>query len=435
MKAVLSSSKLNLDSLGVAVVDPSPSPSPKRRGECVPPSLVVCPATPKGGSGRKGAGLSRDPQRGEWEGLGLPREIPKSLNLSLALTLALTLTLILTSGCAPQPKEKTPLKVFFAGSLIIPFDALEKAYEAEHPDVDAQMEGHGSIQVIRHVTEIHELIDVVVTADHALIPILMYQSRVPETNQPYANWYIKFATNKLGLAYSPQSKYAGEINADNWHKIIARPDVLVGIADPRFDAAGYRAFMALQLAESAYGKPTILEDMIMGRFKPSITAQEDNGKTIIHIPEIVEAKQNSGLVIRGASIQLIALLESGDLDYAFEYESVIQQHGLKLVQLPDAVNLGSEQYKTEYGQVQVRLDFQRFFSVKPEFDGDVIGYGVTIPTNAPHPSQAQEFIAFLLGPQGQAVMQANQHPLIVPAQAHNHETVPKRLQPLCVPMP
>ncbi len=44
------------DSLGVAVVDPSPSPSPKRRGERVPPSLVG-----------KGA-----------RGLGLPREIPKS---------------------------------------------------------------------------------------------------------------------------------------------------------------------------------------------------------------------------------------------------------------------------------------------------------------------------------------------------------------------
>lgn len=358
------------------------------------------------------------------------------LRLKFGLALALTLALTLTSaiGCATQPKEKTPLKVFFAGSLIIPFDALEKAYEAEHPDVDVQMEGHGSIQVIRHVTEIHELIDVVVTADHALIPILMYPSRVPETNQPYANWYIKFATNKLGLAYSPKSKYASEINADNWYTVIARAGVLVGIADPRFDASGYRALMALQLAESAYNKPTIFEDMIMGRFKTSITAQAENGRTIIHVPEIIEAKKDSGIVIRGASIELIALLESGDLDYAFEYESVIRQHGLNLVQLPDPVNLGSEQYKAEYGQVQVRLDFQRFASVKPEFDGDVIGYGVTIPANAPHSTQAEEFVAFLLGPQGQAVMQANQHPLILPPQADHYDAVPKRLQPLCVPM-
>lgn len=343
--------------------------------------------------------------------------------------------LVTCFGCASQPKEKVKLRALIAGSLMIPFDALEKAYEAEHPDVDVEMEAHGSIQVIRHVTEIHELSDLVFTADHALIPMLMYQSNIPNTNQPYANWYIKFATNRLGLAYSSKSKYADEINADNWYKVIARPDVRVGLADPRFDAAGYRALMALQLAESAYGKRTILEDMIMGRFKTSLTTSEENGRTVIHVPEIVDTQPDSGLVVRGASIQLVALLESGDLDYAFEYESVIQQHKLRLVKLPDAANLGVEQYADQYGQVQVQLDFQRFASVKPLFNGEVIGYGVTIPTDAPHPKQAEELIAFLLGPKGRAVMEANQHPLITPPLADRYDAVPKQLQSLCARLP
>ncbi len=350
--------------------------------------------------------------------------------------MALAACLCLTSaGCAARPKEKAPLRVFFAGSLIIPFDALEKAYEASHPGVDVQMEGHGSIQVIRHVTEIHDLIDVVVTADHALIPALMYGSLVPETGQPYASWYIKFATNKLALAYTPRSKHAGEITAGNWFNIIARPGVKVGIADPRFDASGYRALMALQLAEAAYNYPLVFEDLIMGRFKTSITAQEENGRAIIHVPEIVEAKRDSDIVIRGASIQLIALLESGDLDYAFEYESVIRQHGLELLSLPDDINLGSKQYADQYAQVQVQLDFQRFASVKPEFDGEVIGYGVTIPSNAPQPRQAETFVAFLLGPEGQAILEAHQHPAIAPPEADHYDAVPETLKPLCVPMP
>ena len=351
----------------------------------------------------------------------------------LATMLLVVLALGTTSGCAP--KEKTPLSVFFAGSLIVPFDALEKAYEAKHPNVDVLMEGHGSIQVIRHVTEIHELIDVVVTADHALIPMLMYQKNVPETGKPYADWYIKFASNKLALAYSPKSKYADEISADNWYKVIARSGVKVGIADPRFDASGYRALMALKLAEAAYGKPTIFVDMILGRFKTPITTEEEGGRTTIHVPEIVETKQDSGIVIRGASIQLIALLESGDLDYAFEYESVIQQHGLQMVRLPDAVNLGSPERAAEYAKVQVLLDFQRFASVKPVFNGEVIGYGVTIPSNAPHPKEAEEFVAFLLGPEGRQVMEANYHPFITPLEGNRYEAIPKRLQSLCVPMP
>ncbi len=350
--------------------------------------------------------------------------------------LTLIVTLLATgTGCASRPKNKVPMRVLIAGSLMIPFDDLEKAYEAEHPDVDLQMEAHGSIQVIRHVAEIHELADLVVTADDALIPMLMYPSKVPETGKPYADWYIKFATNHLGLAYSPKSKYADQINADNWYKIIARSDVKVGIADPRFDASGYRALMALQLAKTTYGKPTILEDVIMGQFKTPITQQEENGRAIIHVPEILETKSDSNIVIRGASIQLIALLESGDLDYAFEYESVIQQHKLRLVKLPDSVNLGSEQYATQYNQVQVRLDFQRFASVKPEFNGQVIGYGVTIPSNAPHPKQAEELVAFLLGPKGRAVMEANQHPLITPPQTDRYDALPQGLKSLCVPMP
>jgi len=355
--------------------------------------------------------------------------------LTSTVTLLFLLTLTLAAvGCAAPPKEKVKLRALIAGSLMIPFDALEKAYEAEHPEVDIEMEAHGSIQVIRHVTEIHELSDLVFTADHALIPMLMYASRVPETGKPYADWYIKFATNRLGLAYSPKSKYANEINADNWYKVIARNDVRVGIADPRFDAAGYRALMALQLAESFYGKRTIFEDMIMGRFKTALTTQEENGRMVIHVPEIVETKPDSGIVIRGASIQLIALLESGDLDYAFEYESVIAQHKLNLVKLPDAVNLGVEQHADKYAQVRVLLDFQRFASVKPEFNGEVIGYGVTIPANAPHPAEAGEFIAFVLSPKGRAIMEANQHPLITP-QADRYDVLPARLKPLCAQKP
>ncbi len=356
--------------------------------------------------------------------------------LHKVLLIALSVVLLAAGGCSSE--KKTPLKVLFAGSLIIPFDALEKAYEAQHPDVDVLMEGHGSIQVVRHVAEIHEQVNVAVTADHALISMLMYSSLVPPDDpyaagQPFASWSIKFATNRLALAYTPGSRYADEINSDNWYKIIARPDVKLGLADPRFDACGYRALMALKLAEAAYAKPTIFVDVLLGRFKIPITAQQEEGRTVIHVPEIVTPKPGSDILMRGASVQLIALLESGDLDYAFEYESVIQQHGLEMLRLPGALNLGVEQYAEQYGQVQVRLDFQRFASVEPEFDGEVIAYGLTIPSNAPHPRQAQEFVVFLLGPEGRAVMEANAHPLIIPPEADDYDALPEMLKPLCVP--
>ena len=347
------------------------------------------------------------------------------------LLVTLLVPLLSVSGCGP--KTKTPVRVFFAGSLIVPFDALEKAYEAEHPDIDIQTEGHGSIQVIRHVTDIHELIDVVVTADYSLVPMLMYASTVPDTDQPYADWYIRFATNRLALAYRPDSAYADEITSENWYDVIARPGVTVGIADPRFDACGYRALMAFQLAENATGQPTVFEDALMGRFRTAITTEQDGNRSIIHVPEIVEAKADSGIIIRGASIQLVPLLQSGDLDYIFEYESVIRQHGLELLSLPDAESLGAPDQAADYEQVEVRLDFQRFASVTPVFRGEVIGYGVTIPTNAPEPKAAQDFVAFLLGPEGQAILQEYYQPLVEPAVGYDYDNIPRALQQLCVP--
>ncbi len=174
-----------------------------------------------------------------------------------------------------------------AGSLILPFADLETAFEAQNPDVDVLGEYHGSIQVMRHVTDIHEKIDVVATADHSLIPMLMYATPDPDTGLPYASWYIRFAGNRLALAYTSRSKFADEINAQNWYEVITRPGVRLGIADPRFDASGYRALMALKLAESFYGKPGLLNGVIKDQFEYPITVFEDDSGTEITVPEIL----------------------------------------------------------------------------------------------------------------------------------------------------
>lgn len=334
---------------------------------------------------------------------------------------------------ATATPQRTPLVVFAAGSLIIPFDHLEKAFEAHYPNIDVLAEYHGSIQVIRHTTELHEPIDVIATADAALLPMLMYAVNDPDTGRPYADWYIRFASNRLALAYMPSSRYADEINTGNWAEILSRPDLKVGLADPRFDAAGYRALMAFALEEERRKDYSLFDAMFHGRFTMPVTIFRDDDLTTISVPEILETKSGVPIVLRGASIQLVALLESGDLDYAFEYESVIRQHGLQMLSLPNEVNLGAEGMEHVYGRVQVNLDFQRFASLEPVFQGERIGYGITIPSNAPHPQEAELFIAFLLGPQGRVLMEADHHPLFATALGDHFELIPVQLQALCAP--
>lgn len=356
---------------------------------------------------------------------------------------SVTLLIILASGlavgcsgnaftnAAGTGSGKTPLVVFAAGSLILPFQHLETAFEAKHPEIDVQAQYHGSIQVMRHATELHEPIDVVATADASLVPMLMYATINPDTGLPYADWYIRFASNRLAVAYQPDSLYADEINTDNWYEVMSRPDIKVGIPDPRFDAAGYRTLMAFALARDLYQQPAIFMDMFGGDFTYPFGIFSEDDLAIVTVPEIVETTAGSPIVIRGSSIALLALLESGDLDYAFEYESVIKQHGLEMLRLPDAVNLGAED--VDYSNVVITMDFQRFATLKPEFHGERIGYGITIPSSALHPEQAALFIEFILGPEGRAIMEADSHPMFDPVIGENFENIPADLQTYCAP--
>ncbi len=322
------------------------------------------------------------------------------------------------------------MRVLFAGSLILPFDDLERAFEEQHPNVDVLMEGHGSIQCIRQVTELERLADVVAVADHSLIPLLMYETENPETGQPYADWTMRFATNQLGLAYTDESAHADEINADNWYEILSRPDVLFGLSDPRFDACGYRGMMASQLATHYYDEPALFYNLLGDRFTQPVRVQDNQGDVLdtILIPEILRPENESGLMMRGSSVQLLAPLESGDLDYAFEYLSVSKQRDLNFLALPPEINLSDPTHAEDYQRIRVKLAFQRFATVNPEFEGKPIAYGLTIPSNAPHPELAVDLIQFLTGPEGQKVMRDNQHPMIIPPEVDNEAALPEELR-------
>ena len=343
-------------------------------------------------------------------------------------------TAIGSSGATTSADAKATIRVIYASSLIIPFAELQKKFEAEHPNIKVNSEAHGSIQVLRQVSDIHDEADVLISADSQLIPMLLYNSKDPQTGKPYGTWRIDFATNEMAIAYTAKSKFADEINSDNWYDVINRPGVRLGIADPRFDANGYRALMMLKLSEAYYKQPTLLFDTLDEQFTTPITEADEGQQSVIHVPEILETTSGAHLVLRGYSVQLLPLLETGDIDYSVEYLSVIKQHGLKYVKLPAAINLGDEALDDAYGKVRVDLDYQRFASVKPSFAGQAIRYSLTIPSNAAQPAAAQAFVAFLLGPEAKQILESYDHPVISQPRCDNLDALPPALKSLCVPM-
>jgi molybdate/tungstate transport system substrate-binding protein len=331
-------------------------------------------------------------------------------------------------------KPKQILTVFCATSLEYPLAKVETDFEKANPNVDVQIQGHGTIQVIRHVTELNFKVDVVLVADYSLIPRMMYTTNMPDKNESFANYYLRFATNSLVLAYSNNSKYANEINQDNWYQILTRSGVKLGFANPQLDALGYRTLTAIQLAQDYYGDKTLFHDLITANMNPPISSIPNGSNYTITVPEIQEPVGDK-LTLRASEVDLIALLQTGYLDYCFMYVSNARQYGFNYVELPNEINLASPQQQSNYERVQVVYDHQRFATVTLDRTGETIYYGLTIPANAPNPDLAAKFIQFILNEQGKSDFELSYHPIFSPSYTDNFSAVPASLKSLVVSEP
>ncbi len=315
------------------------------------------------------------------------------------------IAVIIVSGVAyymvsSQKRQPVTITICSAGSLRIPLDSVSSVFHSRYGD-NVRIKSAGSVQVVRSVTDLGERCDVVAVADYRLIPMFM----VPK----YAEWYVAFASNQIVLAFTDKSKYASwlEQHPDKWYVVLGMPGVRYGFSNPNMDPCGYRSVGVLALASLYYKNETILKEYVLSKISGS-KAQMINGTLHVYIPATFSTSGN--IVIKPKSVDLIALLESGSLDYAFEYESVAKQHGLKYVKLPKQVNLGDPTLDSVYGKVVVHIlvgsNEEKSVTMKS------IVYGVTIPKNAPHPNAALKFVDLLLSNVGRKIFEDKGQPFL-----------------------
>jgi molybdate/tungstate transport system substrate-binding protein len=351
--------------------------------------------------------------------------------------IALALVAIVVVGSVSAyllSRGKTALTVVCAESLMFPMARVAQAFEASNPGVNVQLEGMGSIQVIRQVTELGYRADVLMVADCSLIPAMMYNSTIPNSNETYADWYVRFSTSSVVLAYTSHSKYANEINASNWYSVLARPDVSFGLPNPIIDALGYRVLITIQLADKYYNDSSIFYNLITQNFDPAISSVANQSEYTIFVPEVQQPKSDK-ILLMASSTQLIPLLEAGSIDYCFLYLSNAKQYGFSYVQLPDKINLGNPQYESYYRQVQVTFGYARFASIGLNRNGDTIYFGLTIPNNAPHQSLAIEFVSYVLNGGGKQIFDSWWQPVFSPSFTDNMKALPAGLRSLVSPEP
>ncbi len=259
--------------------------------------------------------------------------------------------------------SSTTLLVFNAGSLAGPMRALLDSFVVEHDGVVGVQEHSGSLEAARKISDLEKIPDLLAVADAAVIPALL----MPD----YATWQVTFARNALVLLRSASAPPG----SGPWTEILLQPGLRIGRADPDRDPNGYRAVMAMQLAGKA-SPISGLTDQLLAASPPRY--------------------------MREKGADLLALIQTGDLDYAWSYRSHALMTGTDYLPLPDSIALDDPTLNPWYQRARVSVPGAQ--GERVEIRGAAIVYALTIPDHAAHPDLAADFVRFVLSPKGQHIL-------------------------------
>jgi len=291
----------------------------------------------------------------------------------------------------PTSGTRLSLTVLHAGALsALMARGLGPAFERAS---DIAERGH-SVALADGIKDGSKVGDIFLSADAAVNETLR-----GATNGDWVRWFVVFARNAVVLAYSPRGALAARLaragdGAPPWHELLRQPGVRLRRNDPDSDPLGYYTVLVCRLAERHYGVPGLAEAILGTPKNPAQVVQPEPGG-----------------------------LASGTLDAMFLYRSAALEAGLPFLDLPDASNLGDPERAADYGQATYTAADGR------TFQGHPIRFSAALLARATHPEEALHFLAFLLGPAGQALAAAYHFlpsPILV---GGDQERLPASLQP------
>ena len=315
----------------------------------------------------------------------MPRLFPRVCNF-------LALAALAACGCKSRGVE---ISVFYASSLSAVLGDAVESFRKVNPHVRIRLEPSGSQVAARKVTELGMRADLVLVADATLIDKIMIPA--------HATWNAVFATNEIVIAHKDHSRWTDQIKGENWPEILTRPGVRLGRADPDTAPIGYNTLIVWKLAETSglYGSAaTGLEAKLRGQCSADHVVHDE--------------------------AELLSLLESRAIDYAFLFRSTAEDHHLKVLALPPELNLSRQDMAARYSVATVEVRMKQAQGLA-RLQGAPVTYGLTIPNSAPHKVEAEKFAAFLLGEQGQRLLIQRGFRPVTPVQCNPCAGLPSEL--------
>lgn len=296
----------------------------------------------------------------------------------------LFLTSVSFMGCG---SPEGTVVVLHAGSLSPLIQEAFHRFRQNHPGVVLQSEASGSLDAIRKITELNKPSDLVAVADYRLI----------ERISPVPRYHI-FLGNELVLATAKKELLPGppdnKVWEKDWSERISSGEYTYGISDPDRDPAGYYAHLAWKLAEIHYDRPGLYQ-----RFLDSLDERW----------------------LRPRSSELVALLQSNALDFAFLYKSTALQNNLRFLTLPAEVSLAEDAHRDLYSRVSLQVTAEQPGSTV-EMTGTPIRYAIA-QTNPDNP-WATRLLDFFLSPEVQQLYRELGYRSVPILEVHSQESTP-----------
>lgn len=291
-------------------------------------------------------------------------------NRSVARGLPIILIIVLSwLALRPLPGQGAllPLQVAYAGSMGSLMDGGVKPAVARAISADLHGRAQGSTGLANLIVAGSIRPDVFISVTPDPMRLVLKAGKAYNA--------LPIARTEMVIAYSPKSRYASLLAKANdpgakpWWQILQTEGFRFGRTDPNTDPQGLNIIFTMQLAESYYHQPGLATKILGPLVNPQQIFQEP---------------------------QVMARLQTGQMDASSAYKTQPAALGLPFVELPKEINLGIASLGNEYRKATVNL------KGKTLHPSPLVFYAAVLK-DAPQPQLADRFLSWLRGREAKAI--------------------------------
>ncbi|MCI0611613.1 extracellular solute-binding protein [bacterium] len=272
--------------------------------------------------------------------------------------------IVLISGLAQAESVKGEIKVIYPENIQFLMEKFKDGFQKQNPGASVILQKGAGPEQIQQLYSGNETADILVLSDDRLVRSsvqTMYQSTPTD-----------FMSDEIAIIAGKNAKYFDELTVRYWNTYLLRPDVKVGIPDTAKSYAAIRVPLVWKLAETWVHQMSLFE---------SLTAKL---KTTEPQPSIISA------------------LQSGNLDYSFDYATQGKQNGLRVFRLLKYYNLGDPTLENVYKSAVIETVEKKLLH------GEPIIYSIGELKKSKNQTAVQAFIEYVSGNEGRAILQAEE---------------------------